>query len=279
MYGSLLANVSPDRKIKETIEQFPQHTQSYYLENKPVGLMTCWQNAFHPYSLNFAGYLEPRLTSGEQMQVYEQILTDLTAKAQKNHQNALITYDYAPQLLFNAIGQKNGFKLIRTTVEPQMPLKRALKNILIDTDLQMVTLHEIKKDSVIMNRLAQVSFSDYQKNHLANPVAKIPLSEWSKTIFTDQLEHAPLALITAGQIKAYCFSFEDTSQELTLGWMGAVKPNLLDQLQQQLLNWAQAKYQTLSGEFDSTDALATRTYRKYAFNLCPVYETYLKKLD
>ena len=226
MYGSLLANVSPDRKIK----------------------------------------------------VYEQIVTNLTAKAQKNHQNALITYDYAPQLLFNAIGQKNGFKLIRTTVEPQMPLIRALKNILIDTDLQMVTLHEIKKDSVIMNRLVQVSFSDYQKNHLANPVAKIPLSEWSKTIFTDQLEHAPLALIAAGQIKAYCFSFEDVPQELTLGWMGAVKPNLLDQLQQQLLNWAQAKYQTLSGEFDSTGPLATRTYRKYAFNLCPVYETYLKEL-
>ena len=89
----------------------------------------------------------------------------------------------------------------------------------------------------------------------------------------------PLALIAAGQIKAYCFSFEDAPQELTLGWMGAVKPNLLDQLQQQLLNWAQAKYQTLSGEFDSTDPLATRTYRKYAFNLCPVYETYLKKLD
>lgn len=41
MYGSLLANVSSDRKIRETIEQFPQHTQAYYLENKPVGLMTC----------------------------------------------------------------------------------------------------------------------------------------------------------------------------------------------------------------------------------------------
>ena len=32
MYGSLLANVSSDRKIKETIEQFPQHTQAYRSE-------------------------------------------------------------------------------------------------------------------------------------------------------------------------------------------------------------------------------------------------------
>ncbi|QYN59448.1 hypothetical protein GYM68_09445 [Lactobacillus panisapium] len=60
--------------------------------------------------------------------------------------------------------------------------------------------------------------------------------------------------------------------------MGAVKPELLDFLQQRQLSWAQARYQTLTGEFDSTDKLATRTYRNYAFELCPVYETYLKNV-
>lgn len=61
-----------------------------------------------------------------------------------------------------------------------------------------------------------------------------------------------------------------------MGLDGSSKTRTTEFLQQRQLSWAQAKYQTLTGEFDSTDKLATRTYRNYAFELCPVYETYLK---
>ncbi|WLS84847.1 hypothetical protein [Lactobacillus apis] len=240
-----------------------------------MGISTYWKNGFHPYSLSFAAYLSPNFSAAELERVYLQIVADLTKKAQQENCQALITYDYAPQLLFNFLAQDDGFNLIRKTVEPKMSLQSAMEGLtpIKKSNLKAITLRQLQLDSEMREKIAQISFRDYQRNHLANPVA-----EWDNMVFADQLEDAPLALVSMNQIEAYCFSFEDNPNELSLGWMGAGDLSRLMELQQILLLWANKNFQVLSGEFDSTDQLSMKTYQQYAFELCPVYETYLKRL-
>ena len=278
MYDELLADVIEDREIKTATKQYPQNVRTYCLGNKIVGISTYWKNGFHPYSLSFAAYLSPNFSAAEL--VYLQIVADLTKKAQQENCQALITYDYAPQLLFNFLAQDDGFNLIRKTVEPKMSLQSAMEGLtpIKKSNLKAITLRQLQYDSDMREKIAQISFRDYQRNHLANPVAEIPLTEWDNMVFADQLEDAPLALVSMNQIEAYCFSFEDNPKELTLGWMGAGDLSRLMELQQILLLWANKNFQVLSGEFDSTDQLSMKTYQQYAFELCPVYETYLKRL-
>ena len=280
MYDELLADVIEDREIKTATKQYPQNVRTYYLGNKIVGISTYWKNGFHPYSLSFAAYLSPNFSAAELERVYLQIVADLTKKAQQENCQALITYDYAPQLLFNFLAQDDGFNLIRKTVEPKMSLQSAIEGLapLKKSNLKAITLRQLQHDSEMRKKIAQISFRDYQRNHLANPVAEIPLAEWDNMVFAEQLEDAPLALVSMNQIEAYCFSFEDNPKELTLGWMGAGDLSRLMELQQILLLWANKNFQVLSGEFDSTEQLAMKTYQQYAFELCPVYETYLKRL-
>ena len=280
MYDELLADVIEDREIKTATKQYPQNVRTYCLGNKIVGISTYWKNGFHPYSLSFAAYLSPNFSAAELERVYLQIVADLTKKAQQENCQALITYDYAPQLLFNFLAQDDGFNLIRKTVEPKMSLQSAIEGLapLKKSNLKVITLRQLQHDSEMRKKIAQISFRDYQRNHLANPVAEIPLAEWDNMVFADQLEDAPLALVSMNQIEAYCFSFEDNPKELTLGWMGAGDLSRLMELQQILLLWANKNFQVLSGEFDSTDQLSMKTYQQYAFELCPVYETYLKRL-
>lgn len=280
MYDELLADVIEDREIKTATKQYPQNVRTYYLGNKIVGISTYWKNGFHPYSLSFAAYLSPNFSAAELERVYLQIVADLTKKAQQENCQALITYDYAPQLLFNFLAQDAGFNLIRKTVEPKMSVQSAMEGLapLKKSNLKAITLRQLQHDSEMRKKIAQISFRDYQRNHLANPVAEIPLAEWDNMVFAEQLEDAPLALVSMNQIEAYCFSFEDNPKELTLGWMGAGDLSRLMELQQILLLWANKNFQVLSGEFDSTEQLAMKTYQQYAFELCPVYETYLKRL-
>ncbi len=280
MYDELLADVIEDREIRTATKQYPQNVRTYCLGNKIVGISTYWKNGFHPYSLSFAAYLSPNFSASELERVYLQIVADLTKKAQQENCQALITYDYAPQLLFNFLAQDDGFNLIRKTVEPKMSLQSAIEGLapLKKSNLKVITLRQLQHDSEMREKIAQISFRDYQRNHLANPVAEIPLAEWDNMVFADQLEDAPLALVSMNQIEAYCFSFEDNPKELTLGWMGAGDLSRLMELQQILLLWANRNFQVLSGEFDSTDQLSMKTYQQYAFELCPVYETYLKWL-
>ena len=280
MYDELLADVIEDREIKTATKQYPQNVRTYCLGNKKVGISTYWKNEFHPYSLSFAAYLSPNFSAAELERVYLQIVADLTKKAQQENCQALITYDYAPQLLFNFLAQDDGFNLIRKTVEPKMSLQSAMEGLtpIKKSNLKAITLRQLQYDSDMREKIAQISFRDYQRNHLANPVAEIPLTEWDNMVFADQLEDAPLALVSMNQIEAYCFSFEDNPKELTLGWMGAGDLSRLMELQQILLLWANKNFQVLSGEFDSTDQLSMKTYQQYAFELCPVYETYLKRL-
>lgn len=280
MYDELLADVIEDREIKTATKQYPQNVRTYCLGNKIVGISTYWKNGFHPYSLSFAAYLSPNFSAAELERVYLQIVADLTKKAQQENCQALITYDYAPQLLFNFLAQDDGFNLIRKTVEPKMSLQSAMEGLtpIKKSNLKAITLRQLQLDSEMREKIAQISFRDYQRNHLANPLAEIPLTEWDNMVFADQLEDAPLALVSMNQIEAYCFSFEDNPKELTLGWMGAGDLSRLMELQQILLLWANKNFQVLSGEFDSTDQLSMKTYQQYAFELCPVYETYLKRL-
>lgn len=280
MYDELLADVIENREIKTATKQYPQNVRTYCLGNKIVGISTYWKNGFHPYSLSFAAYLSPNFSAAELERVYLQIVADLTKKAQQENCQALITYDYAPQLLFNFLAQDDGFNLIRKTVEPKMSLQSAMEGLtpIKKSNLKAITLRQLQYDSDMREKIAQISFRDYQGNHLANPVAEIPLTEWDNMVFADQLEDAPLALVSMNQIEAYCFSFEDNPKELTLGWMGAGDLSRLMELQQILLLWANKNFQVLSGEFDSTDQLSMKTYQQYAFELCPVYETYLKRL-
>lgn len=280
MYDELLADVIEDREIKTAIKQYPQNVRTYCLGNEIVGISTYWKNGFHPYSLSFAAYLSPNFSAAELERVYLQIVADLTKKAQQENCQALITYDYAPQLLFNFLAQDDGFNLIRKTVEPKMSLQSAIEDLtpIKKSNLKAITLRQLQYDSDMREKIAQISFRDYQRNHLANPVAEIPLTEWDNMVFADQLEDAPLALVSMNQIEAYCFSFEDNPKELTLGWMVAGDLSRLMELQQILLLWANKNFQVLSGEFDSTDQLSMKTYQQYAFELCPVYETYLKRL-
>lgn len=280
MYDELLADVIEDREIKTATKQYPQNVRTYYLGNKIVGISTYWKNGFHPYSLSFAAYLSPNFSAAELERVYLQIVADLTKKAQQENCQALITYDYAPQLLFNFLAQDDGFNLIRKTIEPKMSLQSAIEGLapLKKSNLKVITLRQLQHDSEMRKKIAQISFRDYQRNHLANPVAEIPLAEWDNMVFAEQLEDAPLALVSMNQIEAYCFSFEDNPKELTLGWMGAGDLSRLMELQQILLLWANKNFQVLAGEFDSTEQLAMKTYQQYAFELCPVYETYLKRL-
>lgn len=280
MYDELLADVIENREIKTATKQYPQNVRTYCLGNKIVGISTYWKNGFHPYSLSFAAYLSPNFSAAELERVYLQIVADLTKKAQQENCQALITYDYAPQLLFNFLAQDDGFNLIRKTVEPKMSLQSAMEGLtpIKKSNLKAITLRQLQYDSDMREKIAQISFRDYQRNHLANPVAEIPLTEWDNMVFADQLEDAPLALVSMNQIEAYCFSFEDNRKELTLGWMGAGDLSRLMELQQILLLWANKNFQVLSGEFDSTDQLSMKTYQQYAFELCPVYETYLKRL-
>lgn len=280
MYDDLLADVIEDREIKTATKQYPQNVRTYCLGNKIVGISTYWKNGFHPYSLSFAAYLSPNFSAAELKRVYLQIVADLTKKAQQKNCQALITYDYAPQLLFNFLAQNDGFNLIRKTVEPKMSLQSAMEGLtpIKKSNLKAITLRQVQLDSEMREKIAQISFRDYQRNHLANPVAEIPLTEWDNMVFADQLEDAPLALVSMNQIEAYCFSFEDNPKELSLGWMGAGDLSRLMELQKILLLWANKNFQVLSGEFDSTDQLSMKTYQQYAFELCPVYETYLKRL-
>ncbi|WP_279082386.1 hypothetical protein [Lactobacillus apis] len=245
-----------------------------------MGISTYWKNGFHPYSLSFAAYLSPNFSAAELERVYLQIVADLTKKAQQENCQALITYDYAPQLLFNFLAQDDGFNLIRKTVEPKMSLQSAMEGLksIKKSNLKVITLRQLQHDSEMRKKIAQISFRDYQRNHLANPVAEIPLAEWDNMVFAEQLEDAPLALVSMNQIEAYCFSFEDNPKQLTLGWMGAGDLSRLMELQQILLLWANNKFQVLAGEFDSSEQLAMTAYQQYAFELCPVYETYLKRL-
>ena len=280
MYDELLAAVIEDREIKTATKQYPQNVRTYYLGNKIVGISTYWKNEFHPYSLSFAAYLSPNFSAAELERVYLQIVADLTKKAQQENCQALITYDYAPQLLFNFLAQDDGFNLIRKTVEPKMSVQSAMEGLapLKKSNLKVITLRQLQHDSEMRKKIAQISFRDYQRNHLANPVAEIPLAEWDNMVFAEQLEDAPLALVSMNQIEAYCFSFEDNPKQLTLGWMGADDSSRLMELQQILLLWANKKFQVLAGEFDSSEQLAMTAYQQYAFELCPVYETYLKRL-
>lgn len=166
MSKDLLKNVVADRMIKEMMGKFSQHQQNYFLAGKTIGTSTYWINDFHPTALNFAAYLSPKMTLAEQERLFQQMIGELEQVARKKQKKALITYDYAPQLVFNTLAKDNGFHLIRTTVMPKMPLSSALeqtKAIKIAGNFELLSLTALKKCPEQLAELTRQSYADYQE--------------------------------------------------------------------------------------------------------------------
>ncbi|WEV39880.1 hypothetical protein [Lactobacillus sp. ESL0681] len=267
------------REFLRQVRSYPDNLKKYRLGDTVVGESVWWRNSIHPYSLNFAAWISPTIDLNYQTQTFTQILDFLQKRAKNQGLTTLITKDYAPQLLFNSLAQAANFALVRTTVQPQLLLASLeLTNLTIPEGFEIISYSDLKKRPTAFAALAKLNYHDYQISHILNPVAKIGLTEWERTIYNAVLPEAPIALIKDQQFLAYCFLFEDEPGTLTLGWMGAIEPEYLDILQNIQLDWAKGKYQQLAGEFDSTDQLAMHCYQRFPFELCPVYETYKKEI-
>ncbi|MDF7638006.1 hypothetical protein PT285_00950 [Lactobacillus sp. ESL0791] len=273
-----LTKLPAERQLPTQWQYHNEQQRYYYLAGKKVAASTCGLNPYHPYALEFAAGITPELNEAKQEEIFAQILTELEQAATKQGVSALLTKDYAPQLVFNNLAQKHGFKLIRKTIEPEMPFALIpQQQVVVPDGCRIATFDEIADDSAMLKKFSRLNYEVYRQNHLANPVMPYSAAKWDAITFTDFLKDAPLLILRNAKILAYNFLFADKKETLSVVWMGG-KPEYLDLLQKVQLNWGRTRFSKFAGEFDSTDKLAARFYRLLPFDLCPVYETFKKEL-
>ncbi|MDV7720009.1 hypothetical protein GA840_09130 [Pediococcus ethanolidurans] len=172
----LLKNVDGDTEIARKTKELPEKTQKYYVHGELVAICITWENEIHPFALYFAVY--EKNDQNETLNL--KILHNVRQKALKSNKDRLVTRDFAPQGLFNRWLQMQNFKLVRTTVEPQI----ATKNIYVqDEKVQFKTANQVKQNGYLLKQLVEKCYARYKRVHMVNPVANIAREKWKKLFF------------------------------------------------------------------------------------------------
>ncbi len=267
----LLENVDGDTETARKTKELPEKAQKYYVHGELFAICITWENEIHPFALYFAVYEK----NAQDETLNLKILHHIRQKALKSNKDRLITRDFAPQGYFNCWLQTQNFKLVRTTVEPQI----ATKNVHVQNEkIQFQTAHQVKQNSYLLKQLVSKCYARYKQVHMINPVASMSRERWQKIIFQDQIDSAPLITIKKNEILAYEFLFEDATNLVTLGWNGQNVSGELNKLQNIQFQWIKERYEFIGGEFDSTDELAIETSKNWKFPKEKRYETFLKML-
>lgn len=267
----LLRNVSPQAPIWQNYRVHPDQMKVYRDANdNAVGLLAFSTNELHPYAQGISVYTQ-------EAALFPEILRDAKMLATKNHKDRLVTWEYQPLSLFADWLLTQGFQIWRETVTPQVPI--ADISVTEPQGEGFYSIAQIQKNDDLWQRLLKLSLVDYQHVHEINPMKAITLAEWAKIVLPEVLTDAPLALVRNNQIIAYTFPFADEPGMLTWGWLGGCHLSDLWLLQSAQIQWARRHgYSRLSGEFDSTDAMAAATYRHWPFVPAPVYTMLGRKI-
>ncbi|MBA1393470.1 hypothetical protein EQ500_06255, partial [Lactobacillus sp. XV13L] len=126
MDDDFLKDIANQRVVSRKLVKLPARRRNYFHKQALAGASTYWFNEFHPHALYFAAALAQTMGKEAQQTTFAAMLADLEEAARITDKHLLVTSDYAPQLDFNCLAQKRGFNLVRTTVEPRMPLAAAI---------------------------------------------------------------------------------------------------------------------------------------------------------
>ncbi|KFM99187.1 hypothetical protein DJ93_324 [Bacillus clarus] len=152
-----------------------------------------------------------------------------------------------------------------------------------NTLYNLQTLSEIISKDTLMKKLAQLVKTNYEKTHLANPVATYNLETWREMILVNDLIADGSFLFLNEQEEIIAYSFLHTSEKnntLELGWCGTntiQNLHLLQQLVIKQITYANKHgYSFLQGEFDSTSGYGIEILKSCPFQPCPTWITYQK---
>jgi len=257
---------STDTPLRQ-FQNHPEQTRLFTAGGAITAAVTWWTNDFHPQALYFSAVMAPQASTS----LYDDILATVTERARIAGKTLLSFREQDPTTRFGRWALTKGFKLIRQTTVPELTLG-AIPDV-ASTALSFTQLSAIQK-----HQLLEVSYRHYQQTHLINPVRPFESDAWAKVAFADMLPHAPIVTFDAGRITAYCLVYADEATTVEWGWMAGLTLSQLLALQQQQLSWLQHRYQTVRGEFDSTDSMADASRKHWPFAASPVIRTYLKAL-
>ncbi|KRM71167.1 hypothetical protein [Lacticaseibacillus brantae] len=265
--NQFLARFAPGDVSSQQFRNHPNQIQTFYTEGAITGAATWWMNVFHPQALYFDVIVQPEVSTA----LYENMLVSVIEQARIAGKPVLIFREQSPGTPFGQWLATAGFEVVRQTTMPLLTLGK-----IAPVSISALSFNQLSDRQ--KQQLLAASYQHYQQTHLINPVRDFDTKVWAQVAFTDMIPEAPIVLFDGVRIVAYCLVYAADARAVEWGWMAGESLDSLLSLQHQQLAWLQSRYQTVHGEFDSTDSMAAATRKFWPFAASPVIRTYLKPL-
>lgn len=245
---------------KENIEHISEGKHSVW---------TWWSNRFHPQALYFSFYSKT-ITST----VVDAILSKASEAALNEGKDRIVFAEYEqylPKLIPLAM------PLLRSTYE--ITISGLIKPQKQQDKYQFLSLPEISQNPALKQKFLQITYNNYKKNHIVNPVAEIESKEWGEIVLPDIIPDIPSVVLGSNQqIDTYSIWYKDAGTKATLAYvMGTT-----DQLQSLLavqMKLLDKKGLQLHAEFDSTNPTAMHCMANCNYDLETTLKTFMRTVD
>lgn len=247
----------------------------------PVGFCSIWKNSFHPESLYFIIFVEPKYQrKGIGTLLYQHILS--INKDYKYLQSSIWKSGNAGEyFLLN----KN-FRLFRETVEPSLNTFETDTSFIDSADYHKVNSYEIKSlshvefDNEYLDFLGLVK-DCYREAHLDNPVGDISMETWRRLVETDLIPEGSYIVKSAEKIIAFALLHELDDSSYDLGWRGVhanydlEMNNITKSLTYKQIEYAKRNnIEYLNAEIDTTDKWSMVMLNELPFKEADKWLTY-----
>ncbi len=125
----------------------------------------------------------------------------------------------------------------------------------------VLTLYDLRKIPHLHDQFISLCKDVYTNTHLDNPVADLPITEWTNMIMANVLEEISLVLVVDGEVRAFSLMYEgDEADSWELGWNGVTSKEppfiLKNMLEHQIRIGQSHGIHNIEKESDSTDPFA-----------------------
>jgi hypothetical protein len=122
----------------------------------------------------------------------------------------------------------------------------------------VLILHDLRKIPHLHDQFISLCQDVYTNTHLDNPVADLPISEWTNMIMADVLEEISSVLVVEDEVRAFSLMYEgDRTDSWELGWNGVRSKEppfiLKEMLEHQIRIGQRHGIHIIEKENDSTD--------------------------
>lgn len=245
---------------KENIEHISDGNHSIW---------TWWSNRFHPQALYFTFYSKT-ITST----VVDAILSKAseTALTEGKDRIAFAEYEqYLPQLI------PLSMPLLRSTYE--IKISGLIKPQKQQDKYQFLSLPEISSNPALKQKFLQITYNNYKKNHIVNPVAEMESKEWGEIVLPDIILDIPSVVLGSNQqIDAYSVWYKDVGTNTTLAYVMGNNDQLQSLLAAQM-KLLDKKGLQLHAEFDSTNPTAMHCMANFNYDIEKTLKTFMRTVD